>query len=181
MRWAEYAAGIKIKSFGKKLWRLGKSRGTWVDNIKANLKEIEWRVVNWSGLTENRGEWTYLMNMVTNLQVLWNEKNFAIATKTQSPWDSTLVRNNCSCIWIMFHEHPPRFILGQHPPSPKIKWDICDLFAPFVFSPKKLKPSDWTSSCSIRFSLNPFLEFPLYFLSQFKRKGARRLLVSVCN
>ena len=35
-----------------------------------NLKEIEWKCVNWSGLTENRGEWTYLVNMETDLQVL---------------------------------------------------------------------------------------------------------------
>ena len=39
-----------------------------------NLKEIEWKGVNWSSLTENRGEWTYLVNVVTNLQVLLNEK-----------------------------------------------------------------------------------------------------------
>jgi hypothetical protein len=66
MRWAGYAAGIKRKSFGKKPWRLGKSRCRWVDNIKVNLKEIEWMGANWIGLTENRG----VVNVVTNLQVL---------------------------------------------------------------------------------------------------------------
>ena len=69
MRLAGYTAGIKnaLVRNPDYLENLG---GRWVDNIKVNLKEIEWRGVNWSGLTENRGEWSYFVNMVTNLQGL---------------------------------------------------------------------------------------------------------------
>jgi hypothetical protein len=34
---------------------LGRRRRRWVDNIKMNLREIEWDGINWIDLAEDRG------------------------------------------------------------------------------------------------------------------------------
>jgi hypothetical protein len=47
----------------------GRPRRRWVDNIKMNLREIEWDGMNWINLAENRDQWRALVNMVMNLRV----------------------------------------------------------------------------------------------------------------
>jgi hypothetical protein len=39
------------------------------DNIKMNLKEIQWVYMNWIELTQDREQWKALIYMVMNLQV----------------------------------------------------------------------------------------------------------------
>jgi hypothetical protein len=48
---------------------LGRQRRGLVDNIKMNLREIEWGDVNWIDLVQNRDQWRALVNTVMNLLV----------------------------------------------------------------------------------------------------------------
>jgi hypothetical protein len=48
---------------------LGRPRHRWVDNIKIDLREIEWDGVDWIDLTQDRDQWRALVNMVMKLQV----------------------------------------------------------------------------------------------------------------
>jgi hypothetical protein len=41
-----------------------------VDNIKIDLREIEWDGMDWIDLVLDRDQWRALVNMVINLQVL---------------------------------------------------------------------------------------------------------------
>jgi hypothetical protein len=41
----------------------------WVDNIKRNLGEIVWDVMDWIGLTQNKNKWRALVNSALNLRV----------------------------------------------------------------------------------------------------------------
>ena len=60
--------GFGWKTEGKK--PPGRPRHRWEDNIKTNLKEIEWKGVDWVHMTEDTGQvWSY-MTMVMNLRVL---------------------------------------------------------------------------------------------------------------
>jgi hypothetical protein len=40
-----------------------------VDNIKMDLREILWDVVDWINLAQDRDQWRALVNMVMNLRV----------------------------------------------------------------------------------------------------------------
>jgi hypothetical protein len=40
-----------------------------VDNIKMDLKEIEWGNMEWIGLAQDRNQWMALVNTVMNLRV----------------------------------------------------------------------------------------------------------------
>jgi hypothetical protein len=69
-----YGRGQKcIKNFsgkpeGKKtIW---KNRCRWKNNIRMDLREIWWEVVDWIHLAQDRNQWWVLVNMVTNLQDL---------------------------------------------------------------------------------------------------------------
>jgi hypothetical protein len=42
---------------------------TWVDNIKMDLREIRWDVVDWIDLAQDRDQWRALVNTVLNLRV----------------------------------------------------------------------------------------------------------------
>jgi hypothetical protein len=53
---------------------LGRPRRRWIDNIKKDLLEIGWSVVDWIGSVEDRYRWRALVNSVMNLQ------------KKKSPW-----------------------------------------------------------------------------------------------
>jgi hypothetical protein len=55
------------KPEGKRL--LGRPKRRWVDNIKMDLREIEWSDVDWIDLTQDRDQWRALVNTVMNLRV----------------------------------------------------------------------------------------------------------------
>jgi hypothetical protein len=38
------------------------------DNIKIDFKGVDWEIVDWIHLAENRGQWRGLVNMVMNLR-----------------------------------------------------------------------------------------------------------------
>jgi hypothetical protein len=48
---------------------LGKPRCRWLYNIKTDLLEIGFSVVDWIGLAEDRYRWRALVNSVMNLRV----------------------------------------------------------------------------------------------------------------
>jgi hypothetical protein len=45
---------------------LGRPRRRWVDNIKINLREIEWDGMGWIDLAQVRNQWRALVNVVMN-------------------------------------------------------------------------------------------------------------------
>jgi hypothetical protein len=47
--------------------QLGRLRHRCVDNIKIDLRLIEWNGMNWINLAQNRGQWKALANTVVNL------------------------------------------------------------------------------------------------------------------
>jgi hypothetical protein len=77
MRWAGHVAriGEKRNAYrilvrkpeGKKT--LGIPRRRWVDNIKMDLREIEWDGMDWIELAQNRDQWRALVNTVMNRRV----------------------------------------------------------------------------------------------------------------
>jgi hypothetical protein len=48
---------------------LGTPRPRWVDNIKMDLREIEWHGVHWIDMAQDRYQWRALVNTVLNLRV----------------------------------------------------------------------------------------------------------------
>jgi hypothetical protein len=48
---------------------LGRSRCSWVNNIKADVREIGWDGVDWIDLAQNMDMWKALANTVMNLRV----------------------------------------------------------------------------------------------------------------
>jgi hypothetical protein len=65
MRWAGYVARMGRR--GKR--SLGRPRHRWVDNIKMDLREIEWGDMDWINLAQDRDTRRTLLNVVLNLQV----------------------------------------------------------------------------------------------------------------
>jgi hypothetical protein len=55
------------KPEGKK--PLGRPRRRWVNNIKIDLREIEWDGRDWINLAQDRDQWRDLVNAVMNLRV----------------------------------------------------------------------------------------------------------------
>jgi hypothetical protein len=55
------------KSEGKR--PLGRPKHRWADNIKMDLREIEWDSMDWIDLTQDRDHWRTLLNKVVNLPV----------------------------------------------------------------------------------------------------------------
>jgi hypothetical protein len=49
--------------------QLGRQRRRWVDNIKMDLREIEWDGGDWIELAQDRDQWSALVNTVMNLRV----------------------------------------------------------------------------------------------------------------
>jgi hypothetical protein len=49
---------------------LGRPSRRWVDNIKMDLREIEWDGMDWIYLAHNRNQCKALVNTVMNLRVL---------------------------------------------------------------------------------------------------------------
>jgi transcription termination factor 2 len=48
---------------------LGRPRCGWVDNIKMDLREIGWDVMDWIDLAQDRDQWRALVNTVMNIRV----------------------------------------------------------------------------------------------------------------
>jgi hypothetical protein len=48
---------------------LGKRGHRWVDNIRMDLGEVGWGVMDWIGLAQDRNRWRALVNSVLNLWV----------------------------------------------------------------------------------------------------------------
>jgi hypothetical protein len=48
---------------------LGRLKRRWIDDIKTELSEREWGVVDWIGLVQDRYRWRALVNSVMNLRV----------------------------------------------------------------------------------------------------------------
>jgi hypothetical protein len=46
-----------------------RKRLRWVDNIKMDLREIEWDDINWIDLAQDKDQWRALVNTVINLRV----------------------------------------------------------------------------------------------------------------
>jgi hypothetical protein len=55
---------------------LERLRRRWEDNIKMDLREIEWGDMDWSDLAQDRDQWRALMNTVMNLRVPQNVGKF---------------------------------------------------------------------------------------------------------
>jgi hypothetical protein len=43
------------------------ARRIWEDNIKMDVKEVGWRIMDWIDLAEDRDRWQALVNAVMNL------------------------------------------------------------------------------------------------------------------
>jgi hypothetical protein len=54
------------KSEGKR--PLGRPRRRWEDDMRMELTEIGWEVVDWIHLAQNRFRWWALVNMILNLR-----------------------------------------------------------------------------------------------------------------
>jgi hypothetical protein len=48
---------------------LGRPKLGWVDNIKMDLREIEWGDTDWVDLAQDRDQWRVLVNSVMNFRV----------------------------------------------------------------------------------------------------------------
>jgi hypothetical protein len=48
---------------------LGRPRHRWEDNIKMDLREIEWEGVEWIHMVQDREQWCALVNTVMKLRV----------------------------------------------------------------------------------------------------------------
>jgi hypothetical protein len=49
--------------------QLRRSSRRWENNIKTDLREIEWEIMDWNHLTQERDEWRAVVNIVMNLWV----------------------------------------------------------------------------------------------------------------
>jgi hypothetical protein len=49
--------------------QLGRPRRRWEDNIKMDLREVEWQGVDWIDLSQDRNRWRALVYTVMNLRV----------------------------------------------------------------------------------------------------------------
>jgi hypothetical protein len=48
---------------------LGRPKRMWMDNIKVDLREIEWDGMDWIDLAQDRDQWRALVNAVMNFRV----------------------------------------------------------------------------------------------------------------
>jgi hypothetical protein len=48
---------------------LGRPRRRWKDNIKMDLREIVWEVVDWIHLGQHRNQWRAVVNTVMNFRL----------------------------------------------------------------------------------------------------------------
>jgi hypothetical protein len=75
MRWAGHVARMgKMRNackilVGKLEGPLGRPRRKWKDNIKMNLRQIEWEGMDWIHVDRDRVQWRAVVNTVMNLRV----------------------------------------------------------------------------------------------------------------
>jgi hypothetical protein len=48
---------------------LGSLRRGWVENIRMDLGDVGWGVVDWIGLAKDRNRWRAVVNSVLNLRI----------------------------------------------------------------------------------------------------------------
>jgi len=48
---------------------LGRQRRRWEDNIKMDIQDVGWRVMDWIYLVQDRVRWWALLHAVMNLRV----------------------------------------------------------------------------------------------------------------
>jgi hypothetical protein len=48
---------------------LGRPRRRWLDNIKMDVREINWGDMDWIDLVQDRGQWRALVNTVIKFRV----------------------------------------------------------------------------------------------------------------
>jgi hypothetical protein len=65
---------------GKRI--LGRPRHRWEDNIKTNVREIEWGGMDWIDPAEDRDQWRALVNTVMNLRIPYNVGEFLSSCTT---------------------------------------------------------------------------------------------------
>jgi hypothetical protein len=58
---------LVVKPEGKR--PLGRSKHSWEDNIKMDIRRIRWVGMDWSNLAQGRDHWRALVNTVMNLRV----------------------------------------------------------------------------------------------------------------
>jgi hypothetical protein len=63
---------------------LGRRSSRWEDNIKMDLKEVGWRLMDWIDLTLDRDMWLALVNAVIKLRVTQNARNFLTSCRRVS-------------------------------------------------------------------------------------------------
>jgi hypothetical protein len=49
--------------------RLGRPIRRWVDNIKMDLRKLEWGGMDWIDVAQDRDQWRALVNTVMNIRV----------------------------------------------------------------------------------------------------------------
>jgi hypothetical protein len=84
MRWAEHVTrmgqwrNVYRNLVGKfELKRLrGRTRRRWEDNIRMDLREIGWEIVDWIRLNNDSDQWRALVNTVMSLRVTLKAGNF---------------------------------------------------------------------------------------------------------
>jgi hypothetical protein len=63
---------MHVGGFGRESQKPGpteRPKCRWVDNIKMDLREIGWGVMNWIHLAHDRDQWRALVNTIMNLRV----------------------------------------------------------------------------------------------------------------
>jgi hypothetical protein len=58
-----------LDSFSSGEGSLGRPRRRWVDDIKIDLREIEWDAMDWIDLAQDRDQWRAFVNTVMNFRV----------------------------------------------------------------------------------------------------------------
>jgi hypothetical protein len=48
---------------------LGRPRRRWEDDIRMNLREVGWEVVDWMLMAQDRDQWWAVVNTIMNLRV----------------------------------------------------------------------------------------------------------------
>jgi hypothetical protein len=98
MRWKGHLAymGKKRGEYEVLVWkpkRKKRPRRRWEDNIKIDLHEVRWSVMDWIDLLQDRDSWRALVNSIMSLRVPSNTGNFltsgglvSFSRRRSAPW-----------------------------------------------------------------------------------------------